>query len=130
MSLALVPENHPLIPPRNLEAEASGLLDRVLGIFQESAMYVPVQNIPSNSNTCRNTVLINATLNSLSVLVRARPRTANKILNVILNFNPLKLANSPMTPKLRVMVKSMEKTTRSLLIHINKRYGFTYITRG
>jgi symplekin len=130
MSLALVPENHPLIPPRNLEAEASGLLDRVLGIFQESAMYVPVQNIPSNSNTYRNTVLINATLNSLSVLVRARPRTANKILNVILNFNPLKLANSPMTPKLRVMVKSMEKTTRSLLIHINKRYGFTYITRG
>jgi symplekin len=40
MSLSLVPENHPLIPQRNLEAEASGLLDRVLGIFQESAMYV------------------------------------------------------------------------------------------
>lgn len=58
----------------------------------------------------------------MSILVRARPRTANKILNVILNFNPLKLANSPMTPKLRVMVKSMEKTTRSLLIHVNKRY--------
>lgn len=27
-----------------------------------------------------------------------------------------------MTPKLRVMVKSMEKTTRSLLVHILKRY--------
>ena len=40
MSLSLVPENHPLIAPRNLEAEASGLLDRVLGIFQESTMYV------------------------------------------------------------------------------------------
>lgn len=106
MSLSLVPENHPLIAPRNLEAEGSGLLDRILGIFQESTI---------------NTVLVNATLNSLSLLVRARPRIANKILNVILNFNPLKLANSPMTPKLRVMVKSMEKTTRSLLIHINKR---------
>ena len=28
-----------------------------------------------------------------------------------------------MTPKLRVMVKSMEKTTRMLLIHVNKRYA-------
>lgn len=122
MSLSLVPDNHPLIPPRNLEAEASGLLDRVLGVFQESTMYVQVQDTLSLANSRSNTVLINATLNSLSLLVRSRPRIANKILNVILNFNPLKLANSPMTPKLRVMVKSMEKTTRSLLIHINKRY--------
>lgn len=68
-------------------------------------------------------VLVDATLNSLSILIRARPHVANKILNVILNFNPLKQANSPMTPKLRVMVKSMEKTTRSLLLHINKRYA-------
>lgn len=66
-------------------------------------------------------VLVDATLNSLSILIRARPHLANKILNVILNFNPLKQANSPMTPKLRVIVKSMEKTTRSLLIHVNKR---------
>lgn len=40
VNLAMVPENHPLIPPRNLEAEASGLLDRVLGIFQENTTYV------------------------------------------------------------------------------------------
>ncbi len=38
-SLALVPRDHPLIPPRNLEAEASGLLDRLLTIFQENARY-------------------------------------------------------------------------------------------
>lgn len=69
-------------------------------------------------------VLVDATLNSLSILIRARPHIANKILNVILNFNPLKQANSPMTPKVRVMVKSMEKTTRSLLMHILKRYAF------
>jgi hypothetical protein len=68
-------------------------------------------------------ILIDATLNTLSILIRARPHVANRILNVILNFNPLKQANSPMTPKLRVMVKSMEKTTRLLLIHINKRYA-------
>ncbi len=67
-------------------------------------------------------VLVDATLNSLSILIRARPHIANKILNVILNFNPLKQANSPMTPKIRVMVKSMEKTTRALLVHILKRF--------
>jgi symplekin len=31
-----------------------------------------------------------------------------------------------MTPKLRVMIKSMEKTTRMLLIHVNKRYDSGY----
>ncbi|KAJ8071135.1 hypothetical protein OCU04_001475 [Sclerotinia nivalis] len=106
VSLSMVPPNHTLLPPRNLEAEASGLLDRLLGVFQENSS---------------DAVLVDATLNSLSILIRARPHIANKILNVLLNFNPLKLANSPMTPKLRVMVKSMEKTTRSLLIHISKR---------
>ncbi len=40
----------------------------------------------------------------------------------MLAFNPLKLANSPMTPKTKVLVKSMEKTTRMLLIHLHKRY--------
>jgi symplekin len=40
VSLSLVPESHPLISRRNLEAEASGLLDRVLGIFQENATFV------------------------------------------------------------------------------------------
>ncbi|KAE8442674.1 hypothetical protein EG329_002972 [Mollisiaceae sp. DMI_Dod_QoI] len=106
VSLSMVPPNHPLIPPKNLEAEASGLLDRMLAVFQENSS---------------DAVLVDATLNSLSILIRARPHIANKILNVILNFNPLKQANSPMTPKLRVMVKSMEKTTRSLLVHILKR---------
>lgn len=33
ISLALVPRDHPLIPPPNLEAEASGLLDRLLDIL-------------------------------------------------------------------------------------------------
>jgi symplekin len=39
----------------------------------------------------------------------------------VLNFNPLKLANSPMTPKTRVLVKSLEKTTRLFLTHVLKR---------
>lgn len=71
-------------------------------------------------------LLIDATLNSLSILIRARPPISHKILLAILSYNPLKLANSPMTPKLRVMVKSMEKTTRMLLIHVHKRYGLSW----
>ncbi|KAE9373236.1 hypothetical protein N431DRAFT_482325 [Stipitochalara longipes BDJ] len=106
VSLSMVSPDHKLIPPKSLEAEASGLLDRMLAVFQENIS---------------DAVLVDATLNSLSILIRARPHIANKILNVVLNFNPLKQANSPMTPKLRVMVKSMEKTTRSLLMHILKR---------
>jgi symplekin len=35
ISLALVPRDHPLLQPPNLEAEASGLLDRLLSILQD-----------------------------------------------------------------------------------------------
>jgi symplekin len=67
-------------------------------------------------------ILVNATLNCLAVLIRSRPSVANKIILSILNFNPLKQANSPMTPPLRVCVKSMERTTRALLINVLKRF--------
>jgi hypothetical protein len=36
ISLAMVPPDHTLIPQRNLEAEASGLLDRMLGVLHEN----------------------------------------------------------------------------------------------
>jgi symplekin len=59
-------------------------------------------------------------MNCMAVLIRTRPAVANKIISAILNFNPLKQANSPMTPRLRVIVKSMERTTRALLKNVNK----------
>lgn len=59
-------------------------------------------------------------MNCMAGLIRSRPAVANKIISAILNFNPLKQANSPMTPRLRVIVKSMERTTRALLKNINK----------
>jgi symplekin len=68
-------------------------------------------------------LLVTATLNSLGVLMHRRPIAANKILNSVLNFNPLKLANSPMTPKNKVILKSIERTTRALLMNIMKRYA-------
>ena len=66
-------------------------------------------------------LLVDATLNTLSILIRARPSTSTRILNAILSFNPFKLAHSPMTPRTKVLIKSMEKTTRMLLMHLSKR---------
>ncbi|OJD29818.1 mrna cleavage and polyadenylation specificity factor complex subunit [Diplodia corticola] len=106
ISLALVPRDHPLIPPPNLEAEASGLLDRLLSILQDEIS---------------DALLVTATLNSLGSLIRTRASVANKIVSTVLNFNPLKLANSPMTPKSKVMIKSMERTVRALLINVVKK---------
>ncbi|KAL9100605.1 MAG: hypothetical protein Q9163_004042 [Psora crenata] len=105
-SIALVPRDHPLIPPPRLEPEASGLLDRLLNVFHED---------PSDA------VLVNATLNCLGVLLRTRQSIAHKIISAILSFNPLKQANSPMTPKVKVQIKSMEKTTRSVLLNVYRR---------
>lgn len=69
-------------------------------------------------------LLVDATLNTLPILIRTRPSTSGRIVNTLLNFNPLKLANSPLTPKNKVLIKSMEKTTRMLLFHLTKRYMY------
>jgi symplekin len=69
----------------------------------------------------RNALIMTATLNGLGVLARSRPAIVNKVLTAILSFNPLKRANSPMTPLIRMQVRSTEKTTRALLLSINKR---------
>ncbi|EXJ88466.1 hypothetical protein A1O1_05396 [Capronia coronata CBS 617.96] len=99
-SIALVPRNHPLLQLQNLEAEASGLLDRLLSIFQENSI---------------DPIVVDATLNCLAILIKTRPSISTKIVSAILNFNPFKQANSPMTPRLMVIVRSMERTTRALL---------------
>ncbi|KAK2611327.1 hypothetical protein N8I77_004676 [Diaporthe amygdali] len=106
ISLGMIPAGHPFLDPRQLEAEATGLLDRMLSVLQDNSS---------------DALIVDGTLNCLSILVRTRPSTSNRIVNAILAFNPLKLANSPLTPKIRVLVKSMEKTTRMLLIHLLKR---------
>ena len=41
VSIALVPRDHPLMPPPRLEPEASGLLDRLLNVFNEEIRYAP-----------------------------------------------------------------------------------------
>ncbi|KAF2634963.1 hypothetical protein P280DRAFT_438026 [Massarina eburnea CBS 473.64] len=106
ISLALLPRNHALLPYGNLEAEGHGLLDRLLDIIHGDHS---------------DALLVTAVLNTLGMLVQRRPIAAKKIIDSVLNFNPLKLANSPMTPKNRVIMKSIERTTRALLINVMKR---------
>ncbi|CAI6332489.1 unnamed protein product [Periconia digitata] len=106
ISLAILPRNHALLPYGNLEAEGHGLLDRMLDIIHGDHS---------------DALLVTAVLNTLGILLQRRPIASSKILNSVLNFNPLKLANSPMTPKNRVIMKSLERTTRALLFNFMKR---------
>ncbi|KAJ5120557.1 uncharacterized protein N7515_009945 [Penicillium bovifimosum] len=105
-SLAVVPRNHALLSIPNLEAESSGLLDRLLGVFQEETS---------------DALLVNATLNCLAPLIRTRQSIANKIVNTVLEFYPAKHVRPPFTPTVRVSVKSMERTARALVINILKK---------
>ncbi|KAF3764869.1 hypothetical protein M406DRAFT_258527 [Cryphonectria parasitica EP155] len=90
ISLGMVPADHPFLDIRQLEAEATGLLDRMLSVLQDNSS---------------DAIVVDGTLNCLSILIRSRPSTSTRVLNAVLGFNPLKLANSPMTPRTRVLVK-------------------------
>jgi symplekin len=123
ISLALVSRDHPVIPYASLEAEGHGLLDRLLDIIHgdhrsDKFTYTTLAMLTGQSDG----LVVTATLNSLGILMQRRPIAANKILNSVLNFNALKLANSPMTPKNKVILKSIERTTRALLVNIMKKY--------
>lgn len=66
-------------------------------------------------------VLVTATLNCLSILIRTRQSVTNKIVSAVLSFNPLKDTSSALTPKAKVQIKAMERTTRALLTHVYRR---------
>ncbi|KAM0718497.1 hypothetical protein Q7P37_005567 [Cladosporium fusiforme] len=107
VSLALVPREHAVLKVGNLEAEASGLLDRLLYVLQEDAV---------------DALLVTATLNALASLVQRRASISNKILGTVLNFNPLKLASvGPMSGRDKISVRSMTRTTMTFLLHVLKR---------
>lgn len=107
VSLALVPRDHPVMSPSTLEAEALGLLDRLLGVLQDNST---------------DALLVTATLNSLGSLVKNRPSVANKIISTVLNYNPFKLATTtPVSPTHKVMIRSMTRTTTAFLLNIIKK---------
>lgn len=66
-------------------------------------------------------LLVNATLNCLAVLIRTRQSISHKILTAVLEFNPWKQANASITPTLRIGMKSMERTTKALILNTMKR---------
>lgn len=79
---------------------------------------------------CSDAVLVTATLNCLGPLIRSRQTIVNKILSVILSYNPLKKANSPITPISKVQIKALERTTRALLLNFVRRCVFSGISRS
>lgn len=125
ISLALVPRDHPIIPPSTLEAEASGLLDRLLDVLQDNSGYVHCDtHVDCLTDSAKSdALLVTATLNCLGSLVKTRASTASKIVSAVLTFNPLLLAQTePVTPKIKVMVRSMARTTMVFLTNIIKKY--------
>ncbi|KAK4957104.1 hypothetical protein LTR10_005062 [Elasticomyces elasticus] len=109
ISLALLSRDHPVLQPSQLEAEASGLLDRLLGVLQD--------NSP-------DALVVTATLSALSVLVQRRASISSKILMTVLNYNPLTLAANglaKMGGKELVAVRSTTRTTMSFLLNVLKR---------
>jgi symplekin len=66
---------------------------------------------------------VTATINSIALLVRTRPSISQRILNVILNFNPFRAIGATVTPREKVNAKSMDKTLRAFLFNLMKRYG-------
>lgn len=120
-----MPRDHPIISPSNLEAETSGLLDRLLGILQEDIRLGFCEPHRKMLLTvASDALLITATLNSLGSLTRARASIATKIISTVLNFNPLRLVKPPITTKIKLVVRSIERTTRALLQNFAKKYVF------
>ena len=106
-----------------LEPESSGLLDRLLDVFHQETYVLPqLSGTQTVLTQAREIIYISATLNCLGSLLRSRYSIYNKIISAILNFNPFKKASGSMTPKDKILVKSVEKTTRILLNNMIKRY--------
>lgn len=102
-SLATVPANHPLLSLPSLDAEAQGLLDRLLSILHEE------HSEPT---------LITATLNNLAPLVKTRPPLAQRIIGAVLAFNPFARMPGTISVQDRLVMISVEKTVRVMLLNI------------
>lgn len=95
----------------------------MLTILQESkyvqSIHLEIRNQWLTDSS--DALLVDAVLNSLCILIRTRPGTSSRIVTALLNFNPAQLASTSSSPRTRVMVRSMEKTTRILLTHLVRR---------
>lgn len=116
-SLSSVPPNHPLIKP-SLEAEAQGLLDRVLSVF--------------TSPVFKSQIII-ATLFALSALMKTRPSTATKIIPTVLGFNFwTREAQADSEHEAEMQYRFVEKGLRLFVLHTVKTVGnkFEHMVHG
>lgn len=104
-SLSSVPSNHALIHS-SLEAEAQGLLDRLLGVFVDAV-------ISAKS--------ITATTYAISALMKLRPATISKCLRAVLSFNiSQKTINPAFEKETEMEFKVVEKALKIFLQHVLK----------
>lgn len=104
-SLSSVSPNHPLIKS-TLEAEAQGLLDRMLSVFTD-------QVVSSKALT--------ATLYALTNLMKARPVTISKCLKTVLSLNVAQRSiDSTNDKEVEVEGKFIEKALKLFLQHVLK----------
>jgi symplekin len=100
VSLASVPPGHPLIEP-TLEAEALGLLDRLLNVFHEPVL--SVQRLTS-------------TIAVLNPLLRTREGTVQKVLRTLLSFDSTtKSTKSSNSMRAELDYKMVDKALKLLL---------------
>lgn len=78
---------------------------------------------------CSDPSLATATLNNLSAIIKTRPPMASKIINAVLSFNPLAGAARGLTIGNRLLMVSMEKTARVLLLNVVRYHPPQYVTR-
>ena len=69
---------------------------------------------------CSTALLVDATLCSLGVLVRVRPSIAPKIVSAVLNFNPFRHTDLPVTLRQKLEIRSMERTAKCFSTSILK----------
>ncbi len=107
ISLSLAPSDHPLIEAPKLEAEAKGLLDRMLNIF-----ILPELPQPQ---------LLSAILNCCIPIMKRRPNTVSTILNSVLTFQPsLERSGANGLLRKKLELKFIDKSLRIFLGHTKK----------
>ncbi|CUS08643.1 unnamed protein product [Tuber aestivum] len=120
ISLSMVPTNHPILSLPALDAEAQGLLDRLLSVLHEDPRQGNTVTTTTNdgeSSRITGILIINsdatlttATLNNLAQLIKTRIPIAAKIMNAVFSFNPLAIVSRSNTIQNRLMMQCMEKT--------------------
>ncbi|KAK9473043.1 uncharacterized protein V1510DRAFT_377327 [Dipodascopsis tothii] len=101
VSIATVPPGHAFLRRTELEAEAHGLLDRLLAVFYDETI---------------NESRISATLYAVGALAKTRASIAARILNTILAFNPLAARFDVARPaRARLDLRFVDKNLRIVL---------------